>query len=80
MEMVSTSEKVSPTLVREFYANMHDIRDGTFQSMLQVKETIVSPDLICELTSTPLVYDSPYPCTPEQAPPHMEVVATLGTV
>jgi hypothetical protein len=30
MQMLSTVEKVSPTLVQEFYAKMHDFHDGAF--------------------------------------------------
>jgi hypothetical protein len=78
VEMLSIAKEVSPTLVREFYANIHDFKDGTFQSMLWGKPILVSPALICELTSTPLVNDSPYPWTPEKAPSHMQVFTTLG--
>jgi hypothetical protein len=59
VEMPSTAKEVSPTLVHEFYANMHDYKDGTFQSMLRGKQILVSPALIHELTSTPLVNDLP---------------------
>jgi hypothetical protein len=61
MQMLSTVEKVSPTLVQEFYAKMHDFHDGAFWSMLQGNKILVSLTLIRELTSTPLVNDSPYP-------------------
>ncbi len=30
VEMLSTTNEVSPTLVREFYVNMHDFQEGTF--------------------------------------------------
>jgi hypothetical protein len=76
--MLSISVEVSQTLVREFYANMHDFQDGTFQFMLWRKPILVSLALIRELTSTPLVDDSPYLWSLEQASSHMEVVATLG--
>jgi hypothetical protein len=65
VEMLSTSEEVSPTLFHEFYTNMHDFQEHTFQSMIQGKPILVSPALICEFISTPLVDDSPYLCTPE---------------
>jgi hypothetical protein len=79
VEMLSTVEEVSPTLVCELYTNMHDYEDGIFRSMPQEKPILISPSLIHKLTSTHLVDDSPYPWTPEQAPSHMEVVSTLGT-
>jgi hypothetical protein len=46
-KMLSSSVRVSPTLVHEFYSNMGDLRDGTFCSMLQGKEITISPTLIC---------------------------------
>lgn len=33
-EMLSIADKVSATLVREFYASMHSYKDGTFMTML----------------------------------------------
>jgi hypothetical protein len=75
--MLSSAVKVSPTLVNEFYVNIDDYQNGTFHTMLQGKDIIVTPTLICDLTHIPMVIYLPYSWTLEEALPHSEIIATL---
>lgn len=74
IDMLSSAVSVSPTLVREFYANMHDFNDGTFKSRLRGKTFTISPDLIRELVGTLLVHESPYPWPAERLPSRRDLI------
>lgn len=73
-DMLSSAISVSSTLVREFYANMHDFNDGAFKSRLRGKTFTVSADLIRELIGTPLVHESPYPWPTERLPSRPDII------
>lgn len=53
--MLTNAVKVSPTLVREFYANMYGLQDSVFQTMLRGVLIRVTLDLIREIMDTPEV-------------------------